>query len=108
MEKAKILERLIKESGYNLKSFASKCGIPYTTLYGIIRNGVGKASVDNIIIICKNIGITIDELENMANGSNTSIGTTYEDVEKIISRNSSSMTSEQRMKLIQLLSDIKG
>ena len=33
MEKAKILEALIKERGYNLKSFAAKCGIPYTTLY---------------------------------------------------------------------------
>ena len=42
MEKAKILEQLIKEKGYNLKSFAFKCDIPYTTLYGIIKNGVGK------------------------------------------------------------------
>ena len=35
MEKAKFLETLIKERGYNLKSFAAECGIPYTTLYGI-------------------------------------------------------------------------
>ena len=42
MEKAKFLETLIKERGYNLKSFAAECGIPYTTLYGIIKNGVDK------------------------------------------------------------------
>ena len=32
MDKARILEQLIKEQGYNLKSFAAKCGMPYTTL----------------------------------------------------------------------------
>ena len=42
MDKARILEQLIKEQGYNLKSFAAKCGMPYTTLYGIIKNGVGR------------------------------------------------------------------
>ena len=50
MEKAKFLETLIKERGYNLKSFAAECGIPYTTLYGIIKNGVGKAGVVNSIM----------------------------------------------------------
>lgn len=37
MEKAKILEQLIKAQGYSLKAFAEKCGIPYTTLYGILK-----------------------------------------------------------------------
>ena len=46
MEKARILERLIKEQGYSLKAFAAKCGIPYTTLYGIMKNGVGRARRD--------------------------------------------------------------
>ena len=58
MEKAKILEQLIKRQGYSLKAFAEKCGIPYTTLYGIMKNGVGRASVDNVIQICKTLGIT--------------------------------------------------
>ena len=57
MDKARILEQLIKEQGYNLKSFAAKCGMPYTTLYGIIKNGVGRASVNNVNLICRNLGI---------------------------------------------------
>lgn len=106
MEKARILENLIKEQGYNLKAFAEHCGIPYTTLYGIIKNGVGRASVDNIMIICKNLGITIENLEEMAAGQ-PAAEPSYEDVELLIARNGKQMSTEQKMKLIKLLSEIE-
>ncbi len=110
MERAKILEKLIIEQGYNLKSFAARCGIPYTTLYGIMKNGVGKATVDNVIIICHNLGITVDQLEEWANGETdlSLIGPTYEDVEKLVARNGKKMSVEQKMRLIQLLSEIEN
>lgn len=106
MEKAKILERLIKEQGYSLKAFAEKCGIPYTTLYGIMKNGVGRASVDNVIQICKHLGIKVEELESMANGESDIPEPSYEDVEQLIARNGNEYTTEQKMKLIKLLSEI--
>jgi len=107
MEKAKILERLIKEQGYNLKSFAEKCGIPYTTLYGIIKNGVGRATMDNILIICKNLGIKVEELEEMAEGlEKQSYEPTYEDIQSLIARNGKKLTLEQKQDIIKtLLSD---
>jgi predicted transcriptional regulator len=107
MEKAKILERLIKEQGYNLKSFAEKCGIPYTTLYGIIKNGVGRATMDNILIICKNLGIKVEELEEMAEGlEKESYEPTYEDIQSLIARNGKKLTLEQKQDIIKtLLSD---
>lgn len=106
MEMAMILNSLIKERGYSLKSFALKCGIPYTTLYGIIKNGVGKASVNNIIIICKNLGITVEELEKMA-GQNTSVleQPTFEQMEVLIARNGKKLSPEEKMHLIKLLSE---
>ena len=79
MEKAKILERLIKEQGYSLKSFALKCDIPYTTLYGIMANGQKTALMEP----------------------------TYADVEKLVARNGKKMSVEQKMRLIQLLSEIE-
>lgn len=107
MEKAKILESLIKENGYNLKSFAAKCEIPYTTLYGIIKNGVGRASVDNIIIICENLGITVEDLNEMASGvSKKKFEPSYADVEQLIARNGKEFSTEQKMRLIKLLSEI--
>jgi len=66
MQKAKILKELIEKTGMSLKAFAEKANMPYTTLYSILERGVGKASVDNIIKICKVLNITIDDLENLA------------------------------------------
>ena len=106
MEKAKILEQLIKKQGYSLKAFAEKCGIPYTTLYGIMKNGVGRASVDNVIQICKHLGIKIEELESMANGESSVEEPTYEAIEQLIARNGKEYTTEQKMRLIKLLSEI--
>lgn len=108
MEKAKILERLIREHGYNLKTFSKKCGIPYTTLYGIIKNGVGRASVDNIILICKNLGIRVEELEEMAEGAPKGEfdHPSYEDIKSLVARNGKHLTVEQKQDIIKtLLSD---
>lgn len=107
MEKAKIIEQLIKEQGYNLKSFAQKCDIPYTTLYGIIKNGVGRASMDNILIICRNLNIKVEELEEMAKGVKLpKFEPTYDDIKKLIARNQKEMSAEEKMELIKMLSTL--
>lgn len=106
MEKAKIIERLIKESGYNVRAFAQKCGIPESTLYTILKKGAGRASTDNIIIICDNLGITVEQLKEMANGEQVSTEPSYEHTEQLIARNGKNFSTEQKMKLIKLLSEI--
>ncbi|WP_281725379.1 helix-turn-helix domain-containing protein [Lachnoclostridium phocaeense] len=106
MEKARILEQLIKEQGYSLKAFAAKCDIPYTTLYGIMKNGVGRASVDNVIQICKTLCITIEDLESMANGEPAIPEPSYESVEQLLARNGKVFSTEQKLRLIKLLSEI--
>lgn len=104
MEKAKILENLIKEQGYSLKAFASKCNIPYTTLYGIIKNGVGRASVDNVIHICNTLGIKVEDLEEMANGNHKKeYEPTYEDIQSLVARNGKKLTLEQKKEIIKVL-----
>jgi len=107
MDKAKILEKLIKESGYSIRAFAQKCGIPESTLYTILKNGVGRATMDNILIICKNLGIKVEELEEMAEGlEKQSYEPTYEDIQSLIARNGKKLTLEQKQDIIKtLLSD---
>lgn len=111
MEKAKFLETLIKERGYNLKSFAAECEIPYTTLYGIIKNGVGKARVDNILTICHHLGITVEELDTLTTGTTARPKPAEEpgfhDIENLIARNGKNLSSEEKLRLIQLLSELK-
>ncbi|RZT02847.1 helix-turn-helix domain-containing protein [Cuneatibacter caecimuris] len=103
MEKAKILERLIKESGYSIRSFALKCGIPESTLYTILKNGVGRASVNNVVLVCQNLGIRVEDLNQMAEQDKQSVS--YEQMEILIARNGKKLTTEERMHLIKLLSE---
>ena len=37
MKKAAVIEKLIKEKGYSVRSFAQKCEIPESTLYTILK-----------------------------------------------------------------------
>lgn len=67
MQRAKILKELIEDTGLSLKAFSEKADIPYTTLRSILERGIGKSSVDNVIKICKALGITVEELEAMTN-----------------------------------------
>ena len=66
MKKAEVVTRLIKEAGYGKRAFAEKIGLPPTTLQSMLSRGIGKASVDNVIKVCKGLGITTDDLERLA------------------------------------------
>lgn len=108
MEKAKILSKLIEEQGYNARSFSEKCGLPYSTVYTILKKGAGKANVNNVIAMCKALGITVEELDEMSKGvPSEECGQSYENVERLIARNGRQMTEAQKLRLIQLLSEIE-
>lgn len=108
MEKARVLERLINESGYSKRAFAEKCGLSESTLYSILKRGVGGASVNTVILICKELGITIEQLDEMASGEKTATHEpTYDDVERLVARNGKNLSTEQKMRLIKLLSEIE-
>ena len=108
MNREQLIQRLIKEQGYSLRAFAEKCDIPYTSLYTILnRTGIGKASVDVVITICSELGITVDELDEMAKGiSQSKYEPTYEDIQSLIARNGKNLTVEHKQDIIRtLLSD---
>lgn len=109
MKREEIIEQLIREQGLSLRSFAEKCDIPYTSLYTILkRTGIGKASVDVVIRICRELGITVERLEEIAAEQELpQREPTYEDVELLIARNGKQMSTEQKMRLIKLLSEIE-
>jgi transcriptional regulator with XRE-family HTH domain len=66
-KRTETLEHLIEKTGLSKKAFAEKIGLPPTTLRSMLERGIGNASVDNVIKVCKGLGITIEELENIAN-----------------------------------------
>ncbi|TNJ68187.1 helix-turn-helix transcriptional regulator [Paenibacillus hemerocallicola] len=75
MKRAEILKQLIDKTGLNTKAFAEKAGLPYTTLRSMLMRGVGGASVVNVIKVCKALGITVEQLEEMASTDNYDIKT---------------------------------
>lgn len=66
--RTEIIKKLIKEKYPSKKSFALTIGLPPTTLQSMLDRGIGNASVDNVIKVCKGLGITTDQLEKMAYG----------------------------------------
>lgn len=68
MKKAVVLRDMISQTGLSIRKFSEKADIPYTTLHSMLDRGVGKASVDNVIKICKALGITAEYLDDIAEG----------------------------------------
>jgi molybdenum cofactor biosynthesis enzyme MoaA len=67
--KAKVLADLIDKKG-SRRAFAEEIGLPPTTLQSMLTRGVGRASIDNVMKVCKALGITVEQLEEMANPEN--------------------------------------
>jgi hypothetical protein len=73
MGRTEILKKLIESSSPSVKAFSLKSGLPYSTLRSMLERGIGNASVDNVIKVCKTLGITIEQLEEMAENNTTII-----------------------------------
>ena len=65
MEKTEFIKKLINETGLNMKTFAEKAGIPYTTLRSMLERGIENASVNNVIKVCKQLDICVETLYDM-------------------------------------------
>ncbi len=67
MDREEFLRKKIRDKGTNLKSIAVEIDVPYSTLRDMQIN-VGSARVDNVIKLCKYLGITVDELNSAGSG----------------------------------------
>lgn len=100
------LSIVIKESGMSVRAFAERCGLPESTVYTILKKGAGKANVNNVISMCKVLGITVEELDEISKGEKVDCEPTYEDIQSLIARNGKKLTLEQKQDIIRtLLSD---
>lgn len=70
VDRSEILKKLIDNTGLSMRAFAEKAGLPNTTLHSMLERGIGNASVDNVIKVCKALGISVDQLEKMASAEN--------------------------------------
>lgn len=62
MSREEFLRTIIEDRYGSLRSFTKNIGMPYTTLVSILKRGIGNTSVDNILKICKHLGIPPESL----------------------------------------------
>lgn len=71
--RSEFVENKIKELGYNTKSFSTEIGVSYTTLRSMLERNFEGAKIENVIAVCKGLGISVEFLYN--------IGTEFEEVQ---------------------------
>ena len=62
MSREQKLRNLILDRYVSLRSFSIESGIPYSTLMTLLSRGIGGASFDTVIQICKILGIDPTEI----------------------------------------------
>ena len=63
MVENKIKDIIITRYG-TLKNFCDKINVPYSTIDSILKRGIGKANVLNVIKICDELGLSVDALRH--------------------------------------------
>lgn len=99
------LEKLIKERNTNVNELAQKVGVAPTTIYSMIRRDSKKADIEVLFKISKELGVDAEYFCDSENDIDK-YEPSYEDVESLIARNGKEFSTEQKMKLIKLLSEI--
>ena len=106
-----MLENKIKELILNnygsLSYFCKKINIPCSTLDSILKRGIGKANVINVIKICNELGISVDSLKQ---GIIQPVGKTdrlnkkkFANEVKFLLEQTSSLTDQEKKHLLSTL-----
>lgn len=62
INREEFLKMMIESKFGNVKAFSEVVDVPYTTIRTMLANGVGKAGVDNVLKICRGLGIDPKQL----------------------------------------------
>ena len=68
MDRGERLKNIIEEKGYSVMSLSRESGVPYTTIRSMIERDLTNASIDNVIKICRVLGIDVESLIDQRNG----------------------------------------
>ena len=94
-----------KKLGLTTAELAERSGVPLGTLNKILSGATKDTKLETLKAIARVLGLTLDDFDDMKKDSKPS-SPTYDDVELLIARNGKKMSKEQKLRLIQLLSEI--
>ena len=64
-KRTELLRKLMEERNMKVSDIVKLSGLPYSTVKAILERGAEKAGYVNVCKICKALGISADELEQM-------------------------------------------
>lgn len=105
-----LLENQIREminSRYgSLTAFCKKIDVPNTTIDSILKRGIGKANVLNVIKMCNELGLSVDSLKHgILEPTNSEQLTSKElaDEVKMLLSKTTNMNNQQKQHIISTL-----
>lgn len=98
------IEEYKRRLGMTTAELAEKSGVPKGTLDKILSGVTKDPKLETLKAIARVLGCTLDDFDDQTR--KRTIEPSYEDVEQLIARNGKEYTTEQKMKLIKLLSEI--
>ena len=93
------IKNLIIERYGSLVAFSEKIGLPNSTIDSILRRGIGKGKVDNVMLICNELQISIDGLRHNVVKPVTFENPSRNEVEKTLREQVEKLSRQERAKL---------
>lgn len=93
-----------KKLGITTEELSKRSGVPLGTLNKILSGDTKDPKLGTLKAIARVLGCTLDDFDDVLREH--TIEPSYDDVESMIARNGKDFSTEQKMKLIKLLSEI--
>ena len=98
------IEEYKRRLGMTTAALAEKSGIPKGTLDKVLSGVTKDPKLETLKAIARVLGCTLADFDDVPRIK--TIAPSYEDVEQLIARNGKDFSTEQKMRLIKLLSEI--
>lgn len=98
------IEEYKRRLGMTTAELALKSGVPKGTLDKILSGVTKDPKLETLKAIARVLGCTLDDFDDEP--KKHTIEPSYEDVESLIARNGKNLSTDQKMRLIKLLSEI--
>lgn len=87
---------------------AEKSGVPLGTLNKILSGATKDPKLETLKAIARVLGLTLDDFDDYEdkNDITACIEPTYDDMQQLIARNGNKLTTDEKMLLIKLLTEL--
>ena len=97
-----IIAQKKKALGMTNEELSNRSGVPKGTVDKILSGITKDPKLETLKALAKVLGLTLDDFDDTPRPDPT-----YEDMKQLIARNGKQMTTEQKMHLIKMLSDLQ-